>query len=50
MASGFPTLVVLICGVCPSVGAAANIAFVAGWASVWGVGGCGCLLLQTLTR
>ena len=34
MASGFPTLVVLIRGVCPSVGAAANIAFVAGWASV----------------
>ena len=50
IASGFPSLIVVIRGVCPSVGAAANIAFVAGWASMWGVGGCGCLLLQTLAR
>ena len=31
MASEFPSLVVLIRGVCPSVGAAANIDFVVGW-------------------
>ena len=40
----------LICGVRPSVGAAANVAFVVGLAGVWDVGCHGCLLLQTLAR